>query len=418
MHASPLADTPAELPATTELAVIGGGIVGLAVALHLSRQGISLTLLEAEPRLAAHQTGHNSGVVHSGLYYKPGSLKARLCVEGRDALYALCAREGIRHERCGKVVVATEEAELPMLRELERRGAANGLAGVATLTPEQVREREPNVRCVAGLLVPETGIVDYGAVCASIARQTREAGGTIVTGARVTRGSRRGDGVRLETTRGTITARALVNCAGLYSDRVARACGVDTGVRIIPFRGEYYELNPERRSLVKHLIYPVPDPRYPFLGVHFTRRVGGEIEAGPNAVLAFAREGYTRTSVSLLDLGDMLAFPGFWRMSVRHWRTGITESYRSWNKPAFVAALRKLIPELRESDVHPAGSGVRAQAVDANGALLDDFRIEQDERMVHVLNAPSPGATASLAIGRTIAERVLETLGAPLPATP
>ncbi len=416
MSLPPIHAPNAELPRTTELVVVGGGIVGLATALHLTRHGVAPTLVEAEPELARHQTGHNSGIIHSGLYYKPGSLKATLCVEGRDALYARCASEGIRHERCGKVVVATDEAELPMLRELERRGLANGLTGVRTLTPEQVREREPHIHCVAGLLVPETGIVDYAAVCASYAREILGAGGTIVTGARVVRGARGANGITLETTRGTIVAKALVNCAGLWSDRVARACGVDPRVRIIPFRGEYYELNPDRRSLVRHLVYPVPDPGYPFLGVHFTRRVGGKIEAGPNAVLAFARDGYTKSSVSLGDLAGMLAYPGFWKMSAKHWRTGVSESVRSWSKPAFVRALRKLMPDLRESDVRPAGAGVRAQAVDEHGALVDDFRIEQDDRMVHVLNAPSPGATASLAIGRTIAERVLQTLGAPVAA--
>ena len=405
-------DTPAILNAH-DVVIIGGGIVGLATALRLTERGVrSIAVLEAEDRLAAHQTGHNSGVIHSGLYYKPGSLKARLCVEGREAMYRFCDEHGVRHERCGKLVVATDAAELAPLAELERRGAANGLAGLRRLSPEEVREREPHVACVAALLVPDTGIVDYTEVCEAYARLIRHAGGSIATGERV-RGARRdGSGIVVETARGRVTCRVLVNCAGLQSDRVARLCGVEPGVRIVPFRGEYASLAPERQHLVKHLIYPVPDPRFPFLGVHFTRMAAGGVECGPNAVLALARHGYTRSVISLADIADWLAFPGFWRMAARYWRMSVGEMKRAGSRRAFAAALRRLVPELRDEDLRPAEAGVRAQAVGRDGALVDDFRIERAPGMVHVLNAPSPAATASLAIGREIAALALETLNA------
>ena len=400
-------------PAAADVVVIGGGIIGLATALRLMQSGVrSVTVLEAETRLAAHQTGHNSGVIHSGLYYKPGSLKARLCVEGRDALYVFCAEHGVRHERCGKIVVATDELELERLAELERRGIANGLANLRRLTPAEVREREPHVSCIAALLVPDTGIVDYTEVCAAYARLIGDAGGVIATGVAVRGAKREGGGITVETARGRIACRALVNCAGLQSDRVARACGVEPGVRIVPFRGEYAALVPERLHLVKHLVYPVPDPRFPFLGVHFTRMVGGGVECGPNAVLALARHGYTRSTVSLPDIADWLAFPGFWRMAARYWRMSIAEMKRAGSRRAFAAALRRLVPDLRDEDLRPADAGVRAQAVGRDGALVDDFRIERAPGMVHVLNAPSPAATASLAIGREIAALALDTLNA------
>ena len=400
-----------ELPRECDVAVVGGGILGLATAHQLAHRGVAPVVLEAEARLAMHQTGHNSGVIHSGLYYKPGSLKARLCVEGREALYAFCAAHGIAHERCGKLVVALDEDELPRLRELERRGTANGLLGVRRLDADAVREREPAVRCVEGLLVPETGIVDYRGVGETLAHLVRASGGAVVTCARVHRAQRAGGAVRLETARGAVTCRTLVNCAGLRADQVARRCGVTPRVRIVPFRGEYYELAPARRSLIRHLVYPVPDPRFPFLGVHFTRRIDGGVEAGPNAVLALAREGYRKANVSPGDVLQMLGYAGFWRMARRYWRTGLAESHRSWSRRAFVSALARMVPALRPGDVHPAGAGVRAQAVDPAGALVDDFCIEHADGMVHVLNAPSPGATASLAIGRVIAELALESLG-------
>ena len=399
------------VPNTCDVVIIGGGIVGLATALRLTERGVrSIAVLEAESRLAAHQTGHNSGVIHSGLYYKPGSLKARLCVAGREAMYGFCTEHGVRHERCGKIVVATDATELERMGELERRGAANGLAGLRRLSPAEVREREPHVACVAALLVPDTGIVDYTAVCEAYARRIRDAGGRIETGVAVRSARREGRDIVVRTADGTRTCRALVNCAGLQSDRVARACGVDPGVRIVPFRGEYAELVPERQHLVKHLIYPVPDPRFPFLGVHFTRMAAGGVECGPNAVLALARHGYTASVVSLPDIADWLAFPGFWRMAARYWRMGLGEMKRAGSRRAFVAALRRLVPELRDGDVHPAEAGVRAQAVDRSGALVDDFRIERAPGMVHVLNAPSPAATASLAIGGEIATLATETL--------
>jgi L-2-hydroxyglutarate oxidase len=405
-------------PARCDLAVIGGGIVGLATAMALV-QGTraSVVVLEAEDTLAAHQTGHNSGVIHSGLYYQPGSLKARNCVAGRDALYLFCAAHGIPHERCGKVVVATRERELPHLDELERRGRANGLQGLRRLGPEEIREREPQARGIAGLFVPDTGIVDYTAVTEAYAGRVRAAGGSVVTGARVTacrRDAAPGGAVPenvLETTRGVVRCGALVNCAGLQSDRVARLCGVEPGVRIVPFRGEYYELVPQKQYLVRNLIYPVPDPRFPFLGVHFTRMVRGGVEAGPNAVLALKREGYERSSFSPRDTAELLAYGGFWRMGLRHWRMGLAESWRSTSTGAFVAALRRLVPGLRRADVRRAGAGVRAQALEPDGRLLDDFLIVESERMIHVLNAPSPAATASITIGRSIAERAAGRFG-------
>ena len=391
--------------ATWDVAVIGGGIVGTATAMAIGNGGKArVVVLEAEAGLAAHQTGNNSGVIHSGLYYKPGSLKARNCVEGREAMYRFCAEHQIPHERCGKLVVATDTSEIPALDELERRGRANGLSGLRRLRGEELKEYEPAVTGVAGLHVPETGIVDYTAVTQGFARLVREAGGEVRTGARVLRVERRPDGLVLETASGRVQARSLINCAGLQSDRVARMCGVEPGVQIVPFRGEYYELAPSRQSLVRNLIYPVPDPRFPFLGVHFTRMIKGGVEAGPNAVLAFRREGYRRTSFSPRDTLELLRYGGFWRMAGRYWKMGTSEMYRSFSKAAFVRALQVLIPELRAEDVHPSGAGVRAQALGPTGALLDDFHIVEAERMIHVLNAPSPAATASMSIGRTIAE--------------
>ncbi|HWP46625.1 MAG TPA: L-2-hydroxyglutarate oxidase [Candidatus Limnocylindrales bacterium] len=387
-----------------DIAIIGGGIIGMATAMELmSRPGLSLIVLEAEDRIAAHQTGNNSGVIHSGLYYKPGSLKARNCVEGREALYRFCKEYGIAHQRCGKVVVATHKRELPILEELERRGLANGLQGLRRLSPEEIREYEPHVVGIAGLLVQETGIVDYVQVTHKFADLVRAAGGEIQTRAKVYGVRRQPQGLLLETLRGEVRCRYLINCAGLQSDRVARMCGVNPHLQIIPFRGEYYELVPQRRYLIKNLVYPVPDPAFPFLGVHFTRMIHGGVEAGPNAVLAFKREGYRLTSFSLKDMLETVTYIGFWQMARRYWKTGIVELSRSLNKKAFVKALQKLVPELRPEDIRPAGAGVRAQAVEPNGLLVDDFRIVEAERMIHVLNAPSPAATASISIGKTIA---------------
>jgi L-2-hydroxyglutarate oxidase len=393
-----------------DIAVIGGGIVGMATAMALAPgRRLALTVLEAEDRLAAHQTGHNSGVIHSGLYYKPGSAKARTCAEGRELLYRFCREQGLPHERCGKLVVATHPGELAALAELERRGRLNGLQGLLRLDGAALRDHEPHVRGVAGLLVPDTGIVDYKAVTEAYARQVREAGGRIRLGARLLACHREAGGLVLATSAGDVRCRYLINCAGLQSDRIARLCGVDPGVQIIPFRGEYYELVPRRRFLVRNLIYPVPDPRLPFLGVHLTRMINGGVEAGPNAVLAFRREGYRLADVSARDLFEMARFGGFWRMARRFWQSGLAELHRSLSKRAFWKALRRLVPELRFDDIERGGAGVRAQAVRPNGDLVDDFRILQAERMVHVLNAPSPAATASISIGRTIADLARDT---------
>lgn len=395
-----------------DIGIIGGGIVGMATAHALTAAGTSVLLLEAEDRLAAHQSGNNSGVVHSGLYYKPGSLKARNCTVGREVLLRFCAEHGIRHERCGKIVVATRERDLPVLDELERRGRANGLQGLERLTPEGIREREPHAAGIAGLWVRQTGIVDYVAVTEALAERVRRQGGEVRTGARV-RGVRSGgDHFVLQTAAGDYPCRFLINCAGLHSDRVARLCRVDPGVRIIPFRGEYFDLVPERRDLVRGLIYPVPDPTLPFLGVHFTRRIDGTVEAGPNAVLAFKREGYRKNSVALRDAAETLLYPGFWRMALRFWRAGIGEYYRSWSGRGFMHALQRLLPEITKQDFAPGGAGVRAQAVDHAGRLVDDFRVIEMGRMVHVLNAPSPAATASLSIGEQIAKMALRRLQA------
>jgi len=395
---------------TTDVLIIGGGIVGLGTGLALAGRA-SVTIVEAEHHIAEHQTGHNSGVIHSGLYYKPGSAKALNCAAGRELMYRFCEENGIPHERCGKLVVATEKREFAALAELERRGAANGLAGIERLSTEQMREIEPHVRGVAGLRVPQTGIVNYRAVAELYARKITEAGGSVRTDTKFVNCKREPDAIIAETTAGPIRAKLLVNCAGLYSDRVARQCGVDPGVKIVPFRGEYYELKPRAQHLCKHLIYPVPDARLPFLGVHFTRMIGGGVECGPNAVLAFKREGYHLSDVSASDLWELATYRGFWKMALRFWWTGLHEMYRSFSRRAFWHALRKLIPEISFHDITRAGAGVRAQAVAPDGKLVDDFFIRQAERMIHVLNAPSPAATASIAIGRSIVEMALKELG-------
>lgn len=386
----------------SDVLIVGGGIVGLATAMALSGRR-SVVVIEAENRIARHQTGHNSGVIHSGLYYKPGSAKAVNCAAGRELMYRFCADEGIPHERCGKLVVATTAAELPALAELERRGTANGLTGLRRLTADPMREIEPHVHGIAALHVPQTGIVDYKAVATAFARKVTEAGSQVRTTTKFLSCTREPGGLVVETTAGPLRTGLLVNCAGLQSDRVARLCGVDPGVRIVPFRGEYYELKPRATHLCRNLIYPVPDPRLPFLGVHFTRMISGGVECGPNAVLAFRREGYRLSDVSGRDLWELAQFAGFWRMARRFWRTGIGEFYRSVSRRAFWKALRRLVPDLSFHDIVPAGAGVRAQAVWPDGTLADDFVVQRAERMVHVLNAPSPAATASIAIGRTIA---------------
>lgn len=391
----------------TDVIVVGGGIVGLSTAMALAEQHRQrVVVLEAEDRLATHQTGHNSGVIHAGLYYKPGSLKAQLCRRGLEAMYQFCEREAIAHRRCGKLVVATEAGQLPRLETLMERGRANGVA-FRRIEAAELREHEPEVAGIAGLWVEETGIVSYPQVAEVMARRIRERGGEIRTGHRVSAIRRTGSSIVVETSKGAVEARRMVNCAGLQCDRITRLAGFDPGVRIVPFRGEYYTLRPERAQMVRGLIYPVPDPALPFLGVHFTRGIDDVVEAGPNAVLALKREGYRWRDISLRDMADWAVFPGFWRMSMVQWRNGLGEVRRSLSRSRFLASLQTLLPALTDDDIAPGGSGVRAQAVDRTGKLLDDFCLQDGPGMLHVLNAPSPAATASLAIGQTLAGRVM-----------
>ncbi len=398
--------------ARVDAVVVGGGIVGLASALALldRKPGASLVVLEKEPRLAAHQTGRNSGVIHSGLYYKPGSLKAATCLRGRERLERFCEEHGVPFERCGKVVVATHPEQVPQLDELERRGRANGLTGVRRIGPEELAEHEPHAAGVAALFVAETGIVDYARVATAYAAELERRGARVVTSARVGGIVRHDRGVVVASTAGDFDARVLVGCAGLGSDRLARRAGLAVDVAIVPFRGEYWMLSEARAGLVRNLVYPVPDPAFPFLGVHFTRRIGGGVEAGPNAVLALAREGYERTSFDPRDAFDVARWPGFWRMARRHWRAGLHEQVRSLSRDAFARACAALVPEVTAADLAPGGAGVRAQAVRRDGALVDDFAFAEGPHMVHVLNAPSPAATASLAIGEHVAERAARWL--------
>ena len=395
-----------------DFAVIGGGIVGLSTARSLLRRysGAGVLVLEKEAGWARHQTGHNSGVIHSGVYYKPGSLKARFSKEGGERLVEFCWEHGIAYEICGKVIVATEPEEIPSLRNLYERGVKNGLE-VEKIGPEELKELEPHATGIAALKVPSTGIVDFVGVTAAFAKMVAREGGELRTGAEVTGISETGDGVELLTPGESFRARVLVNCAGLHSDRVAALSGVEAGAKVVPFRGEYYELEPERRYLVKNLIYPVPDPNFPFLGVHFTRSVEGGVEAGPNAVLGLAREGYKKTDLNARDLAETLSYPAFWRLVGRNWRTGAGEIWRSLSKKAFVRGLRRLVPEVEEDDLVPTEAGVRAQALMKDGALMDDFLIVEGERSVHVLNAPSPAATACIPIGESIADRVSALAG-------
>lgn len=396
----------------SDVLVVGGGIVGLATALNLleKRPGLSLTLLEKEQSVASHQTGHNSGVIHSGLYYRPGSLKASLCVEGYRRMLDFCREHAIAHEVCGKVVVATSDDQVAQLDELERRGTANGLGGLRRLTAQEIREREPHCAGVAGLFVPQTGIVDYVAAAEAMHRRIDALGGRVVLGCRadlIKAGERE---VVVRSAGADFTARHVVTCGGLHSDRLARQTIDDLDLRILPFRGEYFVLRESARTLVRNLIYPVPNPAFPFLGVHFTRMIDGSVECGPNAVLAFAREGYGKTTLHTRDLAETLAWPGFRRVAAKYWRTGLGEYRRSFSKRAFVGALQQLIPAVTRDDLIAAPAGVRAQACDAHGNLLDDFALRESRRVTHVCNAPSPAATASLAIGDYVAARVVTQL--------
>ena len=397
-----------------DVVVVGGGILGLATAWALVQRlpGASVTVLEKEPEVATHQTGRNSGVIHSGIYYAPGSLKARLAVEGADRMIEFCAEHDVAHDRCGKLVVAVEGAEVARLHDLAERAGANGVS-VEKLTPGAAAEYEPHLRCTTALHVPSTGRADFGAVARRLAGLIAAAGGSVRTGVRVTGGFPTADGWELETDVGPLAGRFLVGCAGLQGDRLARRTGSDPGARIVPFRGEYLDLVGRSADLVRGLVYPVPDPRFPFLGVHLTRGLDGHVHAGPNAVLALAREGYSRGAVSLRDLFDTLTWPGTARLVGRYWRPGLDELLRSLSRRRFAEAARRLIPDLDPADFRRAPSGIRAQALDRSGALLDDFHLVDGDRAVHVLNAPSPAATASLAIGDVIAERVAGRITGP-----
>ena len=392
-----------------DIVIVGGGIVGLATALALVERlpGAGVVVLEKEPELARHQTGRNSGVIHSGLYYRPGSLKARTCVAGARLLIEFCQAHGIPHRITGKLVVAVEPEELPRLEWLRERGAANGVPGLALVGPEEIRELEPHARGIRGLHVPGTGVVDYRAVAAAIARLLVQQDAKIRTSARLLRAVRRQGRWTLATTAGDIRAQWLVTCSGLQADRVAACAGARPESVIVPFRGDYYDVAPSRATLVRAMIYPVPDPALPFLGIHFTRGLDGRVHVGPSAVLAGKREGYGRADLSLRDMAALACAPRFWRMARAHWRTGLEELARAWSLQRFVHAAQRLVPELASDDLVPAPSGVRAQAVDRAGRLLDDFVLLETPGAVHALNVPSPAATASLRIGQLIAERVV-----------
>ena len=396
-----------------DVIVIGGGVVGLSVAREATRRfpRMRAVVLEKEAQVGAHQSGHNSGVIHSGVYYKPGSIKARTCVEGAAAMVEFCREHGVAFDICGKIIVATSQDEIQRLEDLQERGRANGVGGLKMLGPEELREIEPHATGVAALQVASTGVTDYGKVCEKYAELIREQGGEVRTSTKVT-GVRRSEGETiLETTGGEFRAESVINCAGLFSDRISRLAGETPEVQIIPFRGEYYDLIPERAELVRALIYPVPDPRFPFLGVHFTRRIHGKVDAGPNAVFAFKREGYRAGDFSLRDTLESLSFPGFWRIAAKHWRSGKDEMHRAVSKASFVAGLQRLVPDIRGEDLVPGGSGVRAQAITRGGALVDDFQFTQSKHMLHLYNVPSPAATASIAIGRAVVEMAAKQWG-------
>ena len=387
-----------------DLVVIGGGIIGLATAMRVTEEfpDLKVAVLEKETEVAQHQTGHNSGVIHAGIYYAPGSQKANFCSTGGVLLREYCDKHNIKYDMCGKLIVAVNDNEVPMLMDLYERGTANGALGLKIIEKEEITDYEPHSTGVKAIFSPNTGIIDYTEVSKSYATQMMEAGGDLITGTELKSISEKDGQIYLETTEGTITAKKILNCAGLHADRVAKMMGVDMGVKIIPFRGEYFSLIPERSDMVKGLIYPVPNPNLPFLGVHFTRRVNGSVEAGPNAVLAFAREGYKKTKINFGDAFETLTYSGFLKMSLKYWTVGMKEQYRSLVKGSFVKSLQTLIPEITGKDLYSPGAGVRAQAVAKNGVLLQDFSIAETENAIHVLNAPSPGATASLTISKYI----------------
>ncbi|HEV8146228.1 MAG TPA: L-2-hydroxyglutarate oxidase [Bryobacteraceae bacterium] len=391
-----------------QIVVVGGGIIGLAAAYRIGQRfaDAHVTVLEKEDAVGQHQSGHNSGVLHAGLYYKPGSRKALLAVRGIRQMVEFCKQKRIAHEVCGKCVVATEQEEIPRLHTLLERGTANGLTGLRRLTGEQLREIEPHAAGIAAIHVPEEGIVDYSHVCRTMESEISIRGGKVITRARVTAIRRDGSGWRVVATRGDYPCTKLVTCAGLHADRVAALTGQPRTVRIVPFRGEYYKIRPERQSLVKHLIYPVPDPAFPFLGVHFTRMIHGGVEAGPNAVLALAREGYTKSKVNPGDVADALTFPGLWKFLAKYPAMCWQETRRSFSRDLFCRSLQRLVPEIQSDDLIEGGAGVRAQAMSEDGSLVEDFHFVEGAGELHVVNAPSPGATASLAIGEEIAEKL------------
>ena len=395
-----------------DIVIIGGGIVGLATALTLKEKNPSLRLLilEKEDRIAKHQTGNNSGVIHSGLYYKPGSLKATNCINGYHKLIKFCDTHSIPYDLCGKIVVASSEEEIPLMNNLYERGIQNGLENLTLLNKEEIKEYEPHVKGIAGIHVPQTGIVDYGKVSEKMAELIQLQGGEIKLNEKVKDIQQTGNTTIVKTNSTEYETKLVVNCAGLYSDKIARLTEKKLNVKIIPFRGEYYKLTPEKESLVKNLIYPVPDPNFPFLGVHFTRMMKGGVEAGPNAVLAFSREGYKKSDINIAELIESLAWPGFQKVAYKYWKTGIGEMYRSFSKSAFTKALQKLIPEITKNDLTIGGAGVRAQACDKNGGLIDDFLIFENQQTIHVCNAPSPAATSSLSIGEKVAQMTLDKL--------
>ena len=397
-----------------DIVIIGGGILGLSTAMQLLERAPQwrVAVVEKEEELATHQTGHNSGVMHSGIYYRPGSQKAKFCVAGLNNMVKFCEENEIEYQQCGKVIIALHESELGRLQDLYERGTANGVPDLEIVGPERLKEIEPHTTGVRALWAPHTGIVDFTKVAAAFAIKFQQSGGDIFTGAAVKKITRSSRSVALETTKGTLQAKHLINCAGLYADKVASMTGEKVGVRIIPFRGEYFTLRPESHHLVSGLIYPVPDPQFPFLGVHFTRNIKGHVEAGPNAVMALRREGYRKRDFSLSDTLGNLAYPGFWKMALKYWKIGMGEVYRSYSRRVFLRDLQRLLPEIQNSDLASGGSGVRAQAVARDGSLLDDFSIIQRGDAIHVLNAPSPGATSSLAIGEHIAELAMENFGA------
>ncbi len=390
-----------------DFAIIGGGIVGLSTGMAISQRypKARIAVLEKENSWAYHQTGHNSGVIHSGIYYKPGSLKAKLSRAGNSSMVKFCQQHGINYEVCGKVIVATTEKELPLLENLYQRGLANGL-NISKLRAEEVKEIEPHVSCLAGIKVPTTGIVDYRQVCQKYAEIIQLQGGELLLGTKVEKIVPTDRGLMLETNKGNFESKFTINCAGLYSDRITKLSGVNPEAKIIPFRGEYYELIPEKRYLVKNLIYPVPNPDFPFLGVHFTRMIDGSVHAGPNAVLSFKREGYKKTDFDLKDFIEIISYPGLWKLAAKYYGEGIQEIIRSFSKAIFVQSLQQLIPEVQADDLIPTHAGVRAQALKDNGLLVDDFLIVKGQNIINVCNAPSPAATASIEIGKAIIEQL------------